>query len=152
MNIPGYELRREIGRGRTARVYLARQLDMDRDVAVKVAEQASRDPALEGLANRLLREADVLRRLRHPNIVSVYDAGVHEGVAFVVMEHLAGGNLQRRLQEGVSLAEVRGIVRDIAAALDHAHGNDVLHCDVKPENILFRDPPWRRRQIPGIAQ
>ena len=192
MNIPGYELRREIGHGRKARVYLARQLDMDRDVAVKVVEQAGEEPSAQGsargrpsqeepsasgrgssasaelptrpqgrasgrgrpsqeeLANRLLREADVLRRLRHPNIVSVYDAGVHEGVAFVVMEYLAGGNLQRRLQEGVSLAEVRGIVRDIAAALDHAHGNDVLHCDVKPENILFRDAPGAGARSPAL--
>ena len=92
MNIPGYELRQEIRRGGTARVYLAHQSKPDRDVAVKVVENAS-----EELANRLLREADVLQRLHHPNIVSVYDAGVHEGTAFVVMEHLAGGNLQQRL-------------------------------------------------------
>ena len=145
MNIPGYELRREIGRGGTARVYLARQLQPDRDVAVKVVENAS-----EELANRLLREADVLRRLRHPNIVSVYEAGVHEGAAFVVMEHMAGDNLQRRLQEGLPLAEVRSIVRDIAAALDHAHGNGVLHCDVKPENILFRDSPGMAGKTPAL--
>ena len=145
MNIPGYELRREIGRGGTARVYLARQLQPDRDVAVKVVENAS-----EELANRLLREADVLRRLRHPNIVSVYEAGVHGGAAFVVMEHMAGDNLQRRLQEGLALAEVRSIVRDIAAALDHAHGNGVLHCDVKPENILFRDSPGMAGKTPAL--
>ena len=145
MNIPGYELRREIGRGGTARVYLARQLQPDRDVAVKVVENAS-----EELANRLLREADVLRRLRHPNIVSVYEAGVHGGAVFVVMEHMAGDNLQRRLQEGLPLAEVRSIVRDIAAALDHAHGNGVLHCDVKPENILFRDSPGMAGKTPAL--
>ena len=145
MNIPGYELRREIGRGGTARVYLARQLQPDRDVAVKVVENAS-----EELANHLLREADVLRRLRHPNIVSVYEAGVHGGAAFVVMEHMAGDNLQRRLQEGLPLAEVRSIVRDIAAALDHAHGNGVLHCDVKPENILFRDSPGMAGKTPAL--
>ena len=145
MNIPGYELRREIGRGGTARVYLARQLQPDRDVAVKVVENAS-----EELANRLLREADVLRRLRHPNIVSVYEAGVHGAAAFVVMEHMAGDNLQRRLQEGLPLAEVRSIVRDIAAALDHAHGNGVLHCDVKPENILFRDSPGMAGNTPAL--
>ena len=145
MNIPGYELRREIGRGGTARVYLARQLQPDRDVAVKVVENAS-----EELANRLLREADVLRRLRHPNIVSVYEAGVHGAAAFVVMEHMAGDNLQRRLQEGLPLAEVRSIVRDIAAALDHAHGNGVLHCDVKPENILFRDSPGMAGKTPAL--
>ena len=145
MNIPGYELRREIGRGGTARVYLARQLQPDRDVAVKVVENAS-----EELANRLLREADVLRRLRHPNIVSVYEAGVHGGAAFVVMEHMAGDNLQRRLQEGLPLAEVRSVVRDIAAALDHAHGNGVLHCDVKPENILFRDSPGMAGKTPAL--
>lgn len=145
MNIPGYELQREIGRGGTARVYLARQLDLSRDVAIKLVEGAG-----EELAGGLLREADVLRRLRHPNIVSVYDAGVHEGTAFVVMEYLAGGNLQRRLEEGVPLAEVRGIVRDIGSALDHAHGNGVLHCDVKPENILFRDAPGAGARSPAL--
>ena len=145
MNIPGYEITREIGRGGTARVYLARQSAPGREVAVKVVENAS-----EGLASQLLREAEVLRRLRHPNIVSVHDAGVHEGNAFVVMEYLAGGNLQRRLQEGVPLAEVRGIVRDIGAALDHAHGNGVLHCDVKPENILFRTAPGTGARSPAL--
>ena len=159
MNIPGYELRREIGRGGSARVYLARQLHPERDVAVKVVEVAGEPsargsargrPSQEQVANRLLREADVLRRLRHPNIVSVYDAGVHEGVAFVVMEYLAGGNLQQRLEEGLPLAEVRSIVRDIAAALDHAHGNGVLHCDVKPENILFRDSAGLGGRTPAL--
>ena len=145
LNIPGYEITREIGRGGTARVYLARQSAPGREVAVKVVENAG-----EGLASRLLREAEVLRRLRHPNIVSVHDAGVHEGNAFVVMEYLAGGNLQRRLQEGVPLAEVRGIVRDIGAALDHAHGNGVLHCDVKPENILFRAAPGTGARSPAL--
>ena len=145
MNIPGYELLREIGRGGTARVYLAHQVQPARDVAVKVVENAT-----EELANRLLREADVLRLLRHPNIVSVYDAGEHEGAAFVVMEYMAGGNLQQRLEEGLPLAEIRGVVRDIAAALDHAHGNNVLHCDVKPENILFRDSPGMGGRTPAL--
>ena len=145
MNLPGYELRREIGRGGTARVYLAHQLQPARDVAVKVVENAT-----EELAGRLLREADVLRLLRHPNIVSVYDAGEHEGAAFVVMEYMAGGNLQRRLEEGLPLAEIRSVVRDIAAALDHAHANSVLHCDVKPENILFRDSPGMGGRTPAL--
>ncbi len=145
MNIPGYALRREIARAGTMRVHLAHQLDSGRDVAVKVVENAG-----EELASRLLREAEVLRRLRHSNIVSVFDAGVHDGVAFVVMEYLAGGNLLARLEQGLPFADVRRIVRDIGAALDHAHGRRVLHCDVKPENILFRDSTGLGGRSPAL--
>lgn len=145
MEIPGFEIRRELGRGGSARVYLAWQTAPGRTVALKVLEPSAGAGAAARLAG-----ARMAAGLRHPNIVRVYEAGTSEGVPYVAMEYLPGGDLHQRLHAGLDLAEVIAIAGDIAAALDHAHAAGVLHGDVKPENILFRGDVGANERPPAL--
>ncbi|NJN53137.1 MAG: serine/threonine protein kinase, partial [Gammaproteobacteria bacterium] len=92
-----------------------------------------------GIRKRFVREARIVAQLMHPNIVQVHDAGVHDGLYFLVMEYLRGGDLNRRLQRGMHMQAVISVVKDVARGLDHAHSKGYVHRDIKPENILFRE-------------
>ena len=95
MEIPGYTIEREIGRGGMARVYLAVQRKFGRLVAIKVVSpQFTNDTSF---GKRFVREARIIAQLNHPNIVQVHDAGVHGEIYYLVMEYLRGGDLNRRL-------------------------------------------------------
>lgn len=131
-----YRLERELGRGGMGVVYLARDLTLDRTVAVKVIS-----PELafnRNLAERFLAEARLIARIRHPNIVTVYAAGTADGLLYYVMDHVAGESLRDLLQREGRLEPPVAIklAADIAAALDAAAHAGVVHRDVKPENIL----------------
>ena len=131
-----YAIRREIGRGGMATVYLADDLKHDRRVAIKVLL-----PALSAAigADRFAREIRTLARLQHPHILPLFDSGDADGVLFFVMPFVDGESLRDRLRREVSLtlAATAGVVRQIGDALDYAHGQGVVHRDVKPENILL---------------
>ncbi|MEQ8820945.1 MAG: protein kinase [Sumerlaeia bacterium] len=139
-----YELRRLIGRGAMGEVYLAQDHELDEIVVLKLlSEQALEDPdALE----RFRCEARSARRLSHPNIVRIHDIGWDAGQPHISMEFLQGGDLMRRLSKvpGRLLPEevAVDIVRQVSRALSHAHGEGILHLDVKPGNILLasKDP------------
>src|SRR5512139_3730037 len=126
-----YRLDAELGHGGMGMVYRAHDVLLDRDVAVKVLNDSGL--GTEGRA-RLLREAQAAARLNHPNIVSIYDAGEVAGVPFIVMELIEGQTLRDRLN---SPAEAQLIIRQICAALDHAHGKGIIHRDIKPENVVI---------------
>ncbi len=137
MEIPGYSIEREIGQGGMARVYLAVQRKFGRLVAIKVVSDAvTSDPEF---GKRFVREARIVAQLTHPNIVQVHDAGVHEGIYYLVMEYLRGGDLNRRLQRGMHMQAAISVVKDVARGLDYAHQKGYVHRDIKPENILFRE-------------
>jgi tetratricopeptide (TPR) repeat protein len=137
MEIPGYSIEREIGKGGMARVYLAVQRKFGRLVAIKVvSSEFTTDPEF---GKRFVREARIVAQLTHPNIVQVHDAGVHDGIYFLVMEYLRGGDLNRRLQRGMHMQAVISVVKDVARGLDYAHQKGYVHRDIKPENILFRE-------------
>lgn len=137
-DIPGYRLHRELGRGGMASVYLATQISLEREVALKV--MASALAADRSFSERFLREARTVAQLQHPAIVPVYDMGVAGHLHFLAMEYLPAGDLKRRLRDGtLATTEVATVLRQIALALDYAHGKGFVHRDVKPENILFRD-------------
>ncbi|MEE4381417.1 MAG: serine/threonine-protein kinase, partial [Pseudomonadales bacterium] len=132
--LPGYRIVRELGRGGMAVVYLAIQEAFGREVAVKIIDtEAAADPAFR---KRFARESRIVGRLNHPHVIQVHDVGEHEGRQFLAMERITGGDLEDRIADGIDCAEALRVVREIARALDYAHGKGVIHRDIKPENIL----------------
>lgn len=135
--IGGYRIEDEIARGGTAVVFLARHPTLDRRVALKVLRE-DRQSAVT--AARLRAEAEILARLDHPHIVRVENVGEDGGRPWLVMEHVAGGTLQDRVDAGATEPrEAATILRDVARGLDHAHRLSVLHRDLKPANILLAE-------------
>ncbi len=132
-----YTLERELGRGGMGVVYLARDIRLDRPVAIKVLPRAlAADPELR---ERFLREARTSAQLSHPNIVPIYRADEIDGVAFFTMGFVDGENLAERLRARGPLppAEAVRVLREAAWALAYAHARGVVHRDVKPENIMI---------------
>lgn len=131
-----YRVGRELGRGGMARVYLAHDTKHGRDVAIKVIR-----PELSASLghDRFLREIEIAARLRHPNIVPLYDSGEAAGTLYFVMPFEDGPSLRDRLRaEGAfSVPDALGILRDVARALAHAHAHGVVHRDVKPDNVML---------------
>jgi tRNA A-37 threonylcarbamoyl transferase component Bud32/tetratricopeptide (TPR) repeat protein len=133
-----YAIERELGRGGMATVYLARDLKHDRRVAVKVLD--AEIGAVLG-AERFLTEIRVTANLQHPNVLPLFDSGSADGAPYYVMPYVAGESLRARLdREGaLPIGEAVRITTAVAAALDHAHRQGIVHRDVKPENILLSD-------------
>jgi serine/threonine-protein kinase PpkA len=150
LDFPGYSIVSEIGRGGMATVYRARQVMLDREVALKVLNRAlSAEPSN---AQRFLQEARMLASLEHPNVVSVYDVGVTpDGSYYFSMQLLEGGDFSARLQRGVSEAEVVRVLTAVADALAYAHARGYVHRDVTPSNILFDTEDKPRLTDFGIA-
>ncbi|MFG0316382.1 MAG: protein kinase, partial [Planctomycetota bacterium JB042] len=131
-----YELRRELGRGAMGIVYEAWHERLDRIVALKVV--AAGRLASEDELRRFRTEARAASRLRHPSIVPVHDVGEDGGHHYLVMARIRGPSLATRLKDGpMAPREAAVVVRRLAAALDYAHGEGVIHRDVKPANVLL---------------
>ncbi|MBU6365513.1 MAG: protein kinase [Gemmatimonadetes bacterium] len=134
----GYELGRELGRGGMAIVYLARDRKHRRDVAIKVLlPEVGASLGTE----RFLAEIRLTASLQHPNVLPLFDSGSAGGVPYYVMPYVRGESLRARLARDGRLPvdEAVAIARGIAAALEHAHRQGVVHRDVKPENVLLSD-------------
>ncbi len=131
-----YRLRRELGRGGMASVFLAEDLKHHRRVAVKVLRGEIADVLGP---ERFLREIEVVGRLRHPHILPLYDSGRAGGFLYYVMPLVEGESLRDRLdrEKQLPLDEALGIVGEVADALAYAHRRGVVHRDIKPENILL---------------
>lgn len=132
-----YSLERELGRGGMGIVYLAREVLLDRDVAIKVLPTLlARNPAAR---ERFLREARMAASLSHPHIVPIHRVGEAGGFVFFVMSYVEGETLGERIRNRgpLSPAEASRIVREVAWALAYAHGRGIIHRDVKPDNILL---------------
>ncbi|HZC05886.1 MAG TPA: serine/threonine-protein kinase, partial [Ktedonobacterales bacterium] len=129
-----YELRRRLGEGGMAQVYLARDVRLGRDVAVKVLDRKLADRP--GFRERFMREARVAAALDHPNIVPLFDFGDAEAL-YLVMPFVSGGSLQDVLSRTpLPVGEVVTFGSQIADALEYAHQRKVVHRDVKPANML----------------
>ncbi len=132
-----YELLEEIGRGGMGVVYKARQATLDRLVALKmilVSAQAMPDDLA-----RLRHEAETLARLHHPNIVQIYHVDEQEGHAYFVMEYVAGGNLDEHMTgRPMPPRDAAQLVETLALAIHAAHQRGIVHCDLKPANILLQ--------------
>jgi serine/threonine-protein kinase len=131
-----YVLKREIGRGGMATVYLARDLKHDRLVALKVLHP---DLAVTLGPQRFLREIKLAARLQHPHILSVHDSGEAAGQLWFTMPYVEGESLRDRLKRDGQLPvdDAVQITREAAQALDYAHQHAIVHRDIKPENILL---------------
>ncbi len=133
MEIPGYSDLREIGRGGMARVYLARQESLSRNVALKVLNKFDKPTD----AQRFLNEAHLIAALDHRNIITIHDIGTLGERHYIAMEYLAGGDLEKRLTTPIEVSLALEIVRVIGACLAFVHDQGVIHRDIKPANILF---------------
>jgi eukaryotic-like serine/threonine-protein kinase len=131
-----YRILELLGAGGMGEVYRARDLHLDRDIAVKVLLRGSlADPSAR---QRFQREAHVLARLSHPGVATIFDFDTQDGVDFLVMEYVPGGSLQSRLQKGpLDLDELSRIGAAIGDALEDAHRQGFLHRDLKPGNIVL---------------
>jgi eukaryotic-like serine/threonine-protein kinase len=129
-------IERELGRGGSAAVYLARDLKLDRKVAVKVLHEGL---AASIGAERFLREVRVAARLSHPHIVQVHDSGEFEGRLYYVMPYVEGETLRDHLARHGPMPwpDATRLAIDVADALSYAHGAGLVHRDIKPENILL---------------
>ena len=132
-----YEVESEIGRGGMSVVYRARDIRLNRTVAIKVLPpELAYDPAIR---TRFTREAQTSAQLNHAHIVPIYDVGEREGIAYFVMTLVTGGNLAALLarEPRQPIEEVRRLLCEIADALSYAHLRGVIHRDIKPDNILL---------------
>ncbi len=131
-----YALEREIGRGGMAYVYLARDLQHQRQVAVKVL----RPELAASLGNdRFLREIRIAAGLSHPHIVPLYDSGETDSLLYFIMPYVAGDSLRDRLRQSgrLPIDEAVTLARDVAGALEYAHRHGIVHRDIKPGNVLL---------------
>ncbi len=131
-----FELRRVLGRGGMATVYLAHDRRHERDVALKVLRP---DLAASLGTERFLHEIQIAARLTHPHILALHDSGEVEGFLFYLMPYIEGRSLRHRLDQRPRFdpGEALAVARPVAEALGYAHGMGVVHRDIKPENILF---------------
>jgi serine/threonine protein kinase len=138
-----YELETEVGRGGMGIVYCARDRRLKREIAIKVLP-----PELSFRADirqRFLREAETAAQLNHPNIVPIYTVEEKDNLVYFVMAYIKGDNLGQRLQQHGPIApvEVRRILREVADALAYAHNRNVIHRDIKPDNIIIDEETGR---------
>jgi len=136
VEIPGYTIVRKLGEGHMATVYLATQGRLNRHVALKIL-----NPALatnDRFTERFIHEGRVIDLLRHPQIVPLFEFNFYEGYYYFSMEFLPGGTLAQYIQQGLIPERALAITRLIAEALAYAHQRGVIHRDLKPQNILFR--------------
>jgi serine/threonine protein kinase len=138
-----YELESEVGRGGMGIVYCARDKRLKREIAIKVLP-----PELSfrsDIRQRFLREAETAAQLNHPNIVPIYTVEEKDNLVYFVMAYIKGDNLGQRLQQHGPIApvEVRRILREVADALAYAHNRNVIHRDIKPDNIIIDEETGR---------
>ncbi len=150
--VPGYELVERIGKGGMGEVFLARQVALGRLVAIKFLIPAGESDPAEDL-ERFRREAKLMARVSHPNILSIFDSGEANGRPYLVMEYVEGGDLRRLMRPGepVPPCQVLSIVVPVAEALGYLHRHGIIHRDLKPENILLHDGRNPRVSDFGIA-
>lgn len=132
-----YKILQLIGGGGMSNVYLAHDIILNRDVAVKILRYDLSNE--EELHRRFQREALSATSLTHPNIVSIYDVGEDEDMHYIVMEYIKGKTLKQYIQEFSPLASARSvhIMKQLTSAMAHAHDNGIIHRDIKPQNILM---------------
>jgi serine/threonine protein kinase len=150
--IPGYQIIAKLGSGAMATVFKARQLSLDRMVAIKVLPRKLSEST--DYVERFYREGKAAAKLNHPNIVQAIDVGEAGGFHYFVMEYVEGHTLYDELQanKGFSEAEAMRVILQIARALEHAHSQGFIHRDVKPKNIMIATDGTAKLADMGLAR
>lgn len=145
-----FEIRGELGRGAQSTVYLGFDAHLQREVAIKTLHFTRPDPAQNQI---LLDEARAVSKMRHPNIVPIFEAGEEGGDLYLVFEYVPGRNLSEFLNQSGALPPVKAvtILRHVLYALAEAHGRGIIHRDIKPSNILIDENGTPRVMDFGIA-
>ena len=149
--IGGYQILEELGRGAMGVVFKARQISMDRIVAIKfLPKKLAQD---ERIVARFLREARAAGQLAHPNIVSVHELGLANGLHYIAMEFVDGNSIQKKIKDNgpYTEKETMEIAAQIAEALKMAHARGILHRDIKPDNFLIDNAGRVRLADLGLA-
>ncbi|MFZ1223192.1 MAG: serine/threonine-protein kinase, partial [Dokdonella sp.] len=150
IEIPGYRLLRQLGRGGMATVYLAVQESVDREVALKIMSPALLvDP---NFGERFLREAKIAARLHHRHVVGIHDVGRCGDYHYMAMEYLAGGPVLSKNGPPRPVSFALRVTREIAGAINYAQQKGFIHRDIKPDNILLRDDGSAALTDFGIAR
>ena len=136
--IPGYRNLRKIGEGGMAQVYLADRVQDRLQVVLKVLDPRLREDEI--FRKRFMQEFRLIAGLRNEHVAQIYDQGFAGEHPYIAMEYLSGGTLATRIHEGLTSLDALRITSQIARALDAIHSRGVIHRDLKPQNILFRDP------------
>ena len=145
-----YVFERHLGSGGMASVWLARDQSLDRPVAIKLMADTLADD--ERWLERFKREARAAAALSHAHIVKVFDFGIEELRAYLVMAHVPGGSLRDRIRDGGALPEPAGLASELLGALGHVHAAGIVHRDVKPGNILLDEHDRSQLTDFGIAR
>lgn len=150
LDIPNYRIIRHLGAGSMGVVYEAEQVNPGRRVAIKLLGELDDDPEI---AARFRREAEIIAKLQHPNIVQVYQIGKAKKRPFLVLEYLGGGSLADRfLDQDFELTKAIGWIADIARGIHHAHTLNIVHRDLKPENVMFSETGIPKIMDFGLAR
>ncbi|MDA0679503.1 MAG: protein kinase [Proteobacteria bacterium] len=137
--IKGYRFLKRLAVSEHSAVYVARKESVDVNMVLKVLRQVPDVSDGLGAFDRFLQEYEMIAGLHHPNIVKIYDLGVSDDHAHIAMEYVPGGDLRKRIDEGILQADAVEYMRQIASALSKLHSLGILHRDLKPGNIMVRD-------------
>jgi eukaryotic-like serine/threonine-protein kinase len=143
-----YRIEARLGAGSFGTVYRARDLTLDRTVALKVVHSSN-----QALAPGLLNEARAAAALNHPNVCTLFSVDASDGISMIVMEHLGGRPLATILEQGALTAErAATIARQVAAGMAAAHSHGVVHGDLKPANVMVSDDDFTKIMDFGLAR
>ena len=145
-----YEIRASLGAGGMGEVYRAFDARLGREIALKLIRKTIDDD--DSALDRLLREATLASALNHPNIVTIYETGIVDTDRYIAMELVEGSTLRKLATDGLDLARIVGIVRQVAEALAVAHAAQIIHRDIKPDNVMVRPDGYVKLLDFGLAR
>ena len=145
-----YRIESLLGSGGMGEVYLARELKLNRKVALKILPRHF--VADLERADRFKREASALSALNHPNLITIYEVGAEGGLNFIAMEYIEGRTLRPMMENGLKLKESLAIASQVAEALSAAHQSGIIHRDIKPDNIMVRSDGYAKLLDFGLAK